>query len=59
MQALSTRKANKDHVEIKGLFHKTMLKSKEYSTTRPMEFVHIDLVRQTTTKGLKGEKFIS
>jgi hypothetical protein len=36
---------------------KTKLKSKEYSTTRPLEIVHTDLVGPTTTKGLKGEKY--
>jgi transposase InsO family protein len=36
---------------------KTRFKSKEYSTTRPLEIVHIDLVGTTTTKGLKGEKY--
>jgi hypothetical protein len=36
---------------------KTRFKSKEYSTTRPLEIVHIDLVGPTTTKGLKGEKY--
>jgi hypothetical protein len=36
---------------------KTMFKSKEYSTTRPLEIVHTDLVGPTTTKGLKGEKY--
>jgi hypothetical protein len=46
MQALSTRKANK-----------TRFKSKEYSTTRPLENVHTDLVGPTKTKGLKGEKY--
>jgi hypothetical protein len=35
---------------------KTRFKSKEYSTTRPLKIVHIDLVGPTTTKGLKGEK---
>jgi hypothetical protein len=35
---------------------KTRFKSKKYSTTRPLEIVHIDLVGPTTTKGLKGEK---
>jgi hypothetical protein len=35
---------------------KTRFKSKEYSTTRPLEIVHTDLVGPTTTKGLKGEK---
>ena len=35
---------------------KTMFKSKEYSTKRPLEIVLIDLVGPTTTKGLKGEK---
>jgi hypothetical protein len=33
-----------------------MFKSKEYSTTRPLEIVHTDLVGPTITKGLKGEK---
>jgi hypothetical protein len=46
MQAFSTRKANKDQVQ-----------SKEYSTTRPLEIVHTDLVGPTTTKGLKGERY--
>ena len=36
---------------------KTMFKSKEYSTTRPLEILHTDLVGPTTTKGLKGEKY--
>jgi hypothetical protein len=36
---------------------KTRFKSKEYSTARPLEIVHIDLVGPTTTKGLKGEKY--
>jgi hypothetical protein len=36
---------------------KTRFKSKEYSTTRPLEIVHNDLVGPTTTKGLKGEKY--
>jgi hypothetical protein len=31
---------------------KTRFKSKEYSTTRPLEIVHTDIVGQTTTKGL-------
>jgi hypothetical protein len=34
-----------------------MFKSKEYSTTRPLEIVHTYLVGPTTTKGLKGEKY--
>jgi transposase InsO family protein len=34
---------------------KTKFKSKEYSTTKPLEIVHTDLVGPTTTKGLKGE----
>ena len=34
-----------------------MFKSKEYSTTRPLEILHTDLVGPTTTKGLKGEKY--
>jgi hypothetical protein len=36
---------------------KTRFKSKEYSTTRPLEIVHTDLVGPTTTMGLKGEKY--
>jgi hypothetical protein len=36
---------------------KTRFKSKEYSTTRPLEIVDTDLVGPTTTKGLKGEKY--
>jgi hypothetical protein len=36
---------------------KTRFKSKEYSTTRPLEIAHTDLVGTTTTKGLKGEKY--
>jgi hypothetical protein len=40
-----------------GMKTNTKFKSKEYSTTRPMEIVHTDLVGQTTTKGLKGERY--
>jgi lysyl-tRNA synthetase class I len=47
MQALSSRKENKDHVQIKGI-----------STTRPMEIVHTYLVGPTKTKVLKGEKYL-
>jgi hypothetical protein len=36
---------------------KIRFKSKEYSTTRPLEIVHTDLVEPTTTKGLKCEKY--
>jgi hypothetical protein len=36
---------------------KTRFKSKEYSTTRPLEIVHTYLFGPTTTKGLKGEKY--
>jgi hypothetical protein len=36
---------------------KTRFKSKEYSTTRPLEILHTDIVGPTTTKGLKGEKY--
>jgi hypothetical protein len=36
---------------------KTKFKSKEYSTTRPLEIVHTDLVGPTTTNGLKCEKY--
>ena len=45
MQALSTRKEKK-----------TMFKSKEYSMTRPLKIVHIDILGPNTKKGLKGEK---
>jgi hypothetical protein len=36
---------------------KTRFKSKEYSTTRPLEIVHTDIVGPITIKGLKGEKY--
>jgi hypothetical protein len=36
---------------------KTRFKSKEYSTTKPLEIVHTDLVGPTTTKGLKGVRY--
>jgi transposase InsO family protein len=36
---------------------KTKIKSKEYSTTRPIEILHTNLVGPTTTKGLKCEKY--
>jgi hypothetical protein len=36
---------------------KTGFKSKEYSTTRPLEIVHTGLVGPTTTEVLKGEKY--
>jgi hypothetical protein len=36
---------------------KTRFKSKEYSTTRPLEIVHTDLIGPTTTKGLKSERY--
>ena len=36
---------------------KNRFKSKEYSTTRPLEIVHTDIVGPTTTKGLKGDKY--
>jgi transposase InsO family protein len=36
---------------------KTKFKSKEYSTTKPLEIVHTDLVGPTTTKGLKSERY--
>jgi hypothetical protein len=37
---------------------KTRFKSKEYSTTRPLEIVHTYLFGPTKTKGLKGEKYL-
>jgi transposase InsO family protein len=36
---------------------KTRFKIKEYSTTKPLEIVHTDLVGTTTKKGLKGERY--
>jgi hypothetical protein len=36
---------------------KTNFKSKEYSITKPLVIVHIDLVRPTRTKGFKGDKY--
>jgi hypothetical protein len=36
---------------------KTRFKSKEYSTTKPLEIVHTDLIGPTTTKVLKGERY--
>jgi transposase InsO family protein len=36
---------------------KTRFKSNEYSTTKPLEIVHTDLVGPTTTKRLKGERY--
>jgi transposase InsO family protein len=36
---------------------KIRFQSKEYSTTRPLEILHANLVGTTTTKGLKGEKY--
>jgi hypothetical protein len=36
---------------------KTRFKSKEYSTTKPLEIVHTDLVGPTTTKVFKGERY--
>jgi hypothetical protein len=35
---------------------KTRFKSKEYSTTKPLEIMHTELVGPTTIKGLKGER---
>jgi hypothetical protein len=36
---------------------KNGFKSKEYSTTKPLEIVHTNLVGPTTTKGLKCERY--
>ena len=36
---------------------KTGFISKEYSTTKPLEIVHTNLVGPTTTKQLKGERY--
>ena len=32
-------------------------KTKEYSTTKPLDIVHIDLYGPMRTKGMKGEKY--
>ena len=40
-----------------GKKKKTKFKSKEYSTTRPLEIVHTDLVELTRMKGLRGDKY--
>jgi hypothetical protein len=40
---------------LRGKQTKTKFMSKEYSTRKPLEIVHIDLVGPTRTKGLKGE----
>ena len=37
---------------------KNKFKSKEYSTTIPLEIIHIDLAGPTTTKGLKCERYL-
>jgi hypothetical protein len=42
---------------LQGKHTKTKFKSKEHSTTKPLEIVHIDLVGPTRTKGLKGEQY--
>ena len=34
----------------------TKFKSKEYSTTRPLEILHTNIVGPTKKNGLKGEK---
>jgi hypothetical protein len=36
---------------------KTMFKSKEYLTTRPLKIMHTDIIGPTTTNDLKGEKY--
>jgi transposase InsO family protein len=41
---------------LQGKKPRTKFKSKEYSTTKPLEIVHIDLCGPTRTKGLNGEK---
>jgi transposase InsO family protein len=46
MQALPTRKENKDQVQIKGIFN-----------NKTTEIVHTDLVGPITTKFLKGERY--
>jgi hypothetical protein len=37
---------------------KTSFKSKEYSTTNPLEISHTDLLGPTRRKGLKGKKYL-
>jgi hypothetical protein len=41
----------------RGKQPKTKFKSEEYSMAIPLEIMHIDLIGQTRTKGLKGEKY--
>jgi hypothetical protein len=42
---------------LQGKQTKTNFKSKEYSTTKPLEIIHTDLVGTTRTKGFKGEQY--
>jgi transposase InsO family protein len=42
---------------LQGTKTNTKFKTKEYSTRKPLEIVHIDLVVPKITKGLKGEKY--
>lgn len=41
----------------RGKKTKVSFKTKEYSTTRPLELVHIDLCGPTRTRALDGEKY--
>lgn len=36
---------------------RTIFKNKEYSSTKPLELIHIDLCRPTRTKGLNDERY--
>jgi hypothetical protein len=42
---------------LQGKQTRTKFKSKEYSTTKPLEIVHTDLCGPTRTKGLNGEQY--
>jgi hypothetical protein len=42
---------------LQGKQTRTKFKSKEYSTTKPLEIVHTYLVGPTRTKGLNGEQY--
>jgi hypothetical protein len=55
-EALKEQLEGKDRI-IGNLEAEIVTLRKEYSTTKPMEIVHTDLVGLTTTKGLKGERY--
>jgi hypothetical protein len=43
---------------LQGKKTRTKLKSKEYSMTKPLDIVHIDLCGPTINKGLNGEQYL-